>query len=447
MAKTTDMTTGSPIRHIIAFAIPMLLGNIFQQLYNLVDTMIVGRFVGEAALAAVGATSSVNTLMIMVCVGLTNGAGIIISQSFGAGEREELRNSVSGIAVITAVLAVPVSIAGIIFAPAIMRLLDVPDEIISNSVLYMRIICAGLTAMAGYNCCTAILRSMGDSKTPLVTLTITSIVNIVLDLLFVVVFNWSVAGAALATIISQILSLVLTAGYIVINRRALMLDGLRFYPKRASIVKIIKTGIPSTLQSSAIDIGVISVQRLINSFGTAAIAAYSASTKIDSLAIRVIVTAGTALSVFSGQNIGAGELGRIKKALRQTLAMLIPTAMAIAAIILIFKRSIIGLFLDADASAEAVDIACDYLTVIGIGYIIASVMQSYLNVIRGAGDVNTSMVAGFSELTARVIASYVLVNYWGLWGIWIAVPLSWFMGCIIPVARYYSGKWVNKKLV
>ncbi len=447
MKKSIDMTSGSPLRHIILFAFPMLIGSVFQQLYSFADAAIVGHWVGSNALAAVGTTGSLSTFLIAVANGLTTGAGIIISQCFGAESYGEMKKSVSAMAWALLFIGAAVTIIGTALARPILRLLQVPDLIIDDSCAYIRVIFGSSLAVIAYNACSSVLRSLGNSKTPLYMLIISCVTNIVLDLLFVVGLNMGVIGAALATALSTVLSAVLCLIYIAVNRKSLMLDNIPRMPEKYMLVKIFKIGLPTAFQSCMISLGGMSVQGLVNSFGTVAIAAYTASTKVDSIAIQVVVSIAMALSVFSGQNMGAGRIDRMRKGLHQTLAVMIPICVFIAAVMLVFKRSILSLLLNPVEGAGSIDIGCTYLSIIGVGYVIAGIMQSFMGLIRGAGDVNTSVAAGLAELSMRVAASYLFVNFWGLTGVWIAVPVSWACGCSIPIIRYFSGKWLKKGLV
>lgn len=276
---------------------------------------------------------------------------------------------------------------------------------------------------------------------------IASILNIGLDLLFILKFNMGVSGAAYATVISQFLSAVLCTGYIIRRRREIGLTEMNFQPDWESLVLIFKTGFPSAFQSSMIALGGMSVQRLVNSYGASVMAAYVAANRVDSVAIQVIVSIGTALSVFTGQNMGQGDFKRIHEALKKTLMLMVGASVTIALLVLVFRRDLMLIFLDAAEAQEAIEIGATYLSIIGIAYVIAGIMQSYQNVIRGSGDVNTCMVAGLTELAGRIVFAYLLARVIGVTGIWIATPISWGCGCIIPVVRYYSGKWKTKKLI
>lgn len=442
-----DMTKGSPLKLVLSFSVPMLIGNIFQQVYNFVDAAVVGRFVGAQSLAAVGATGTLLSVMICLMMGLTSGAGIIISQCFGSRNFDEMRKTVTGLIYIVVILSVVTSVAGIVFARPILRLLSTPDGVIDDAVRYISIIFAFTIGMAMYNASGSILRSLGDSRTPLYALILSSLLNVGLDLLFVVVFKARVAGAAIATVIAQIVSAVYCTVHIVRYREQLNLEGISFKTSKNSLIRIFQTGIPAALESCLISLGTMSVQRLVNSCGEMTMAAYTAATKIDSLAIAPIISIGMSLSVFAGQNRGAGNIERIKKGLYQTLLALIGICIVLAAVIVLLRSQLLGLFLDKNEAAEAITIGSKYLTIVCVAYIVAAVMRSYLNVLRGAGDVNTSAIAGILELTGRIIFAYILVRPLGSTGIWIATPLSWAMGASVPVIRYYSGKWKNKKLV
>lgn len=445
MAKTIDMTRGSASKSIILFALPMLIGNIFQQLYNVVDSTVVGKFVGAEALAAVGATSSCSMLLLTLVNGLAAGAGIIIAQCIGARDFRQMRNAVTALIYIDIVMGIVITVAGTLLAEPILRLMNTPEEIIGNSVTYMKINFAGTIGLLAYNSGAVILRSFGDSKTSLYILILSSLVNVVLDLLFVLGFGMGVAGAAYATVIATFVSAAACIGYLYFRRHILFLDGMELKFDVAMFREIVKTGIPSGLQSSMISIGNMCVQGLINSFGTMTVAAYTAAGKIDSVVIQIVMSIAMSLSVYSGQNVGAGNIERVRIGLRGTLKIMLTVCVSIAVLILIFKRQLLGIFLSESDAAEAINIGCTYLSIMGIAYIICGVMQSFQNLIKGAGDVNAAMAAGFVELSTRVAASYLLVHFFGVTGLWLAIPVSWGSACLIPLLRYMSGKWINKR--
>lgn len=444
-----NMISGKPSSLILGFAVPLLIGGIFQQIYNLVDIVIVGRFLGEEALAGVGSTSNLTFFLLSLIMGLCNGAGIIVAQCFGASDYKEMRKAVTAIIWVTGILTVVVATFGVYTSPFFLRILSVPEEIREYSLVYLNIMYIFVAGSIVFNGCSVILRSFGDSMTPLYALMIASVLNIVLDLLFVVVFKLGVMGVAVATVISQHVSGAFCLIYLVKKRTYFHLEGLSLLPEKQMVLQIFRLGIPTAFQSCLISIGGMSVQRLINSFGTTVMAAYAAAVKIDSIAIQVIVSLGTALSVFAGQNIGQQRFDRIKEGLRSTLAMTGIASVAIACIAFVFGANMLTLFLAEGGSSEAVAIGARYLSIMGVAYIICGIMQSYQNVIRGAGDVNICMMAGMTELAGRVIFAYILASIpaLGVTGIWIATPLSWGCGCVVPVVRYYTGKWKGKAIV
>ena len=436
------MTTGKPMPLIVGFAVPLLIGGVFQQVYNLIDVMIVGRYLGEQALAGVGSTGSLTFFMLSL-----NGAGILVAQCFGVGNFSDMRRAVTSIIWIAGILTAVVMLIGVFACPFFLRLLSVPEDVIDYSVTYMRILLLFTGGSVAYNGASAVLRSLGDSKTPLTALIIASVINILLDLLLIVVIPFKVAGAAIATVIAQHASAGYCLFYLYKKRKEFGLVGILTKPDRDMTVKIFQIGVPTAFQSCLISIGSMSVQRLINSFGTSVMAGYTAAAKIDSIAIQVITSLGSALSVFTSQNIGNRQFKRIREGLHCTLFMSIVSALIIAATAMLCGQQLMRLFLGTDQSQDAVTVGAQYLTVMGIAYLICAVMQSYQNIIRGAGDANTCMIAGFTELAGRITFAYLLAPHLGEMGIWIATPLSWGCGCVVPVFRYYSGKWKNKALV
>lgn len=442
-----NMTSGKPTPLIFNFAVPLLIGNIFQQVYSLVDAIIVGRYLGEEALAGVGSTGNLNIFLISLIMGLCNGAGIIVSQCFGAGEFQKMRKAVTAILWIASVLSVLLAIIGVCFNRLFLQILGVPDNVIEYAVEYLQIIYFFVAGSVAYNGSSAILRSLGNSRTPLYGLIAGSLLNVILDIVFVLHFKMGVSGVAFATVIAQHVSAAVCLTHLIKNRESLGLKGLEKKPDKEMIKLVFRTGVPTAFQNSLISIGGMSVQRLINSFGAAVMAAYTAAGKIDMIAIQVIVSLGTALSVFTGQNIGLHKFDRIKEGLRSTLCMASTAALFIAGVAFIFGENLMMLFLGDDKSTEAISIGAQYLAIMGIAYLICGIMQSYQNVMHGSGDVNICMVAGMTELAGRVFFAHLLTPIMGVTGIWIATPLSWACGCVVPVVRYYTGKWKQKALV
>ncbi len=440
-----DMTRGNILNSIVGFAVPLLISSLFQQLYSVIDTLIISRFLGADALAGVGATGQITFLTLCIALGMGNGGGLIISQSFGSKDRNKLERTIVSMSYIMVVLAVIMSFAGYCFSGDFLRLTNVPANVFDYSLTYLRISFAFSGGVVLFNWGSSILRSVGDSRTPLVALIFSSFLNIGLDLLFILNYKLGIAGAAYATVISQFVSGAICL--FVVYRNGL-LHGFMVcrVPDVRNAVLVIKTSVPSIFQSCMISLGGVSVQRLINSFGSDVMAGYVAASKVDSLVIQVILSVGNALCVFTGQNIGSKNYDRIKEALFKSRILMLASAAVIAACAYLFRVEIIGIFIDKNSSPSALAAGAQYLSIVGVAYLICAVMQSYQNVIRGAGDVNTCMVAGMTELAGKIFFAYAFSPVLGAVAIWISTPFSWACGCMIPVIRYYSGKWKLKSL-
>jgi putative MATE family efflux protein len=442
-----DMTKGNITQNIIFFAIPLFIASIFQQLYSIVDTIIVSRTLGSDALAGVGATGQPTFLLLCIALGMGNGGGLIISQCFGSKNFEKLKRVIISMAYSMLALALTMSALGLVFSEKMLLLLNVPNDILPYSISYIRIIFVFSTGTVLFNYASSILRSTGDSKTPLYALIAASFINTGLDLFFIIVLHLGVSGAAFATVISQYVSGLICLFVLYKNRKLLgFTQKARLLPELEICILIAKTSLPSVLQSCMITLGGISVQRLINSFGADTMAGYVAASKVDSLAIQVILSVGNALCVFTGQNIGKPDYERIKKALLRSMFIMVTSAAIIAICAYYYRFSIINIFIDTNANKNAAKTGAEYLSIVCIAYLICAIMQSYQNVIRGAGDVNTCMIAGIAELSGKILFAYIAVPFLGPTGIWISTPFSWACGCLVPTIRYYSGKWKHSLL-
>ena len=325
-----DMTQGKPLKLIIGFAIPMLIGNIFQQIYNVADTVIVGRFLGESALAGVGSTGTLTYFLLALVSGMCNGAGLVVAQCFGCGNKERLAKTVTALVWVAGMLTGIMSLIGIFGAEFFLRLLSVPENVMGYSAEYLHIIYTFVFGSVIYNGCAAILNSVGDSRTPLRAVIASSAVNIAFDLFFIIVCKMGVAGAAYATILAQCTSAVICFIKVWKTREEIGLSLMKWKPEAGYIHLVVKTGFPAAFQSCMIALGGMSVQRLVNSFGSSTMAAYVAANRVDSVAIQVIVSIGTALSVFTGQNIAKNQYDRIREALYKTLTVMVGASIFIA---------------------------------------------------------------------------------------------------------------------
>lgn len=313
ISRTTDMTQSSEMRHIIMFSLPLLAGNLLQQTYNIVDTMVVGRYLGDGALAAVGATGSITYLFYTLCIGLSVGAGIIVAQYFGAGKKKALRSAVFNSALVTAIFGIVISLLSVPATRPILELLKVPDKLIGDSVAYMQIACGGTIAVAAYNWINAIMRALGDSKTPLIFLGAASLLNALLDLLFVVVFKFGIAGAAWATVLTQALSAISCIVYCFAVSREIKLTADDLHADKDMMSRCVKTGVPIAIQNGLISVSMVALQRVTNGFGETVMATYTVSMRIEQFVQQPFSSLNAAVSTFTGQNIGAGKEKRAQK--------------------------------------------------------------------------------------------------------------------------------------
>jgi len=447
-AKTRmqDLTQGSPARLIFAFALPMLLGNVFQQFYNMVDSIVVGRFVGKTALGAVGASFPIFFLLISMVIGITMGAGIILSQYFGAQDMEAVRKTIETTWIFLFFASLLVTILGILASGSLLRFINTPPDILPQARLYLQILFAGTIPLFGYNGISAILRGVGNSKTPLYLLIVATLVNVCLDLLFVLVFHWGVAGVSLATVIAQGLSF--AAGVLVLNRSPdtllhMHLRTMRF--DRPLFRQIIRMGLPTTLQQSLVALGFMAMTGIVNAFGTNVIAAYAAAVRIDSLAAMPAMNFSIAISTFVGQNMGAGLIDRVRQGFRATMAMGSALSLATSLAIILLRNPLMHIF---TRDPEVIRIGASYLTIVCGGYIFFSAMFISAGVIRGAGATFFSMLVTLVSLwLVRIPLAWFLSRHLGVSGIWWGIPLAWIAGFIGAMIYYRSGRWVHKAVV
>ncbi len=442
----TDMTVGNPAGHIVRFTLPLLLGNLFQQFYNMVDSIVVGNFVGADALAAVGACGSMNFLFFSLSSGLAIGIGIIVAQFFGAGDEKNVRNTIANSIYVLGIAAITVSILGILLCPAILKLLQTPDSIIGDSIIYMRTTCAGILFIATYNGVAAILRALGDSKTPLYFLIVSSVINVVLDLLFVLIFQWSVFGVALATIIAQAVSAItcIIYAYKKIEYFRLTKEQLQIQPQ--IVVNSFKIGVPIALQNSMIAVSCMVLQGVVNTFGETIMASYTIIGRIEQIVQQPFSSLGAALTTYSGQNMGAGKTERVKKGFRQATLMVLIFSVCMIPIAYIFGEQIIGIFVK---EAEVIEIGSKALRINSLCYFGLGMIYVPRAVLNGCGDTNFAMINGLTEVVCRVLYSQVLtrIPFLGFWGIWLTTGATWVTTAVVCVIRYLQGKWRVKSLV
>jgi putative MATE family efflux protein len=441
-----DLTTGDETRQLIGFALPMLLGNIFQQFYNMVDSFVVGRFVGTTALAAVGTSFPVIFLMLALILGVTSGSTVLIAQFFGAKDLANVRKVVSTSYLFLLAAGIIMSIVGIVATPAILRLLAVPDTIKPEAGSYLQIIFAGMLTTFGYNGVASMLRGLGDSRTPLYLLIAATLINVVLDLLFVVAFHWGVAGAAWATVISQGISFI--GVLVVLNRKneLMRIDRTGLSWDKTSFSRMLKIGLPSGVQQTLVSLGMMTLVRLVNEFGAATMAAYTAATRLESIASMPAMNLSMAVTTFTGQNIGAGKTERVRRGHLSALVVSVSISLLITLVVILFGRPLMGIF---TTDPDVIRIGGEYLVIVGMFYWLFSIMFINNGVMRGAGDVFIPM---FTTIMAfwlvRIPCALLFTRVFGMGsqGIWWSIPAGWAVGCLYTTQYYRSGKWKLKKL-
>ena len=440
MAKnmTKDMTTGSPVKLILLFSIPLLIGNIFQQFYSMVDTIIVGRFIGVDALAAVGTTGSMSFLINGFVVGLTSGLSVLVSQKFGAKDDEGLKKAASSALVLSLIATILITAISVVLAKPMLHLMNTPENIMADAYSYIVIIYAGTIATVVYNIISGILRALGDSKTPLYFLIIASILNIVLDIVFIVNFSMGVAGAAWATIISQGVSGILCVVYTYSKYKILRLKIEDFKVKKRVYIKHLKIGIPMALQFSITALGIMIVQGALNVFGSVAIASYTAASKVLQIVMQPAITFGVTMATYCGQNLGAKNYDRIKEGVKKCTQISIITSI-IAALILVFGgKFFVGLFIE-NPDATIVAYAQECLNYAAMFFIPLGLIFIYRNALQGMGESLVPMLAGAYELAARSAVAFTLPKFIGYTGICLSDPVAW-LSAAIPLGIYYFKK-------
>lgn len=444
MKNAKVMTEGSIWKNILFFSIPLILGNLFQQLYNTVDSIIVGNYIGSDALAAVGAGSSVINLLIGFCVGASAGAGIVISQFFGAQDKEGVQKAVHTTMAIAVAAGLILTAAGILLAPVILKAMGTPQEVFQSSVIYLQIFFGGVVFSVIYNMAAGILNAVGNSKRALVYLVIAAFSNIILDILFVVVMNMGIAGAALATAISQLLSCIFIVVFLVRSQEvySLSIKKIRFY--KGMISRILKIGLPTGIQNIVISFSNVIVQSSVNSFGAAAMAGFAAYVKIDGFNILPVLSFGMAASTFAGQNIGAKKYDRVKKGMYTSVAMGVAYTILTGTLLMCFAPQVIGVFTQNSTVVEygsyIMKFFCPFYWLLGI-------LQVLSGTIRGAGKTMETMLIFLASLcifrVAWIWIAMTVKHHLGY--VMAAYPLSWFLGAVLILVYAWKGKWLPKK--
>lgn len=442
--NTLLMTQGNIWKLLITFSIPLIIGNLLQQMYNTADSIIVGNFVGSNGLAAVGSGTALINLIIAFAQGASVGAGVVVSQYIGADKKDKIKISVHTSICISIILGLILSLLGIFASPSLLIMMKTPKVVLKSSILYLQIYCGGLIFNVIYNMATGILNAAGNSKKPLVYLAIASFTNIILDLLFIKIFNLGVMGAAIATDISQAISCILTIGYLlkVKSDYKLYIKDLKINKETA--VKIIKIGLPTAIQNMVISFSNVLVQSSVNAYGATAMAGYAAYLKIDGFNILPVLSISMAVTTFTGQNVGANRLDRVKKGMYSSLIMVLVYTAFIGAVLLIFSHQVLGLFTHSAQvimyGQLAMKYFCPYYFLLGILNVLAGT-------VRGAGKgIPPMIILLFSMCIFRILwIKIALPFYSSIDGVFILYPISWLVGAILMIFYTKFGKWLPHK--
>jgi putative MATE family efflux protein len=439
-----DLTVGKPFSVLWRFVLPMLFSMLFQQIYNIADTIIAGRFLGEHALSAIGASFPVTALFMQVANGLNAGVAVVISQMFGAKKFVHLKSSFSTAMITVSIVSILLTIGGLLFARPIMVALNTPTDLMNDSLVYLNIYYYGMFFLFIYNACNGVFTALGDSKTPLAFLIFSSLLNIVLDLLFVTVINFGIAGIAWATFAAQGLAALLS--FVMLLRRIHKMHLSGKHKIAVFNFKILKKltfiSVPSILQSSFVSVGNIFVQAVINSFGTAAIAGFAVGMKVSILAVNAMGTAANGISAFTAQNIGAHKFDRVEKGFKAGLALSWIFILPFVVIFIFSPDIIINLFLEnPEESADAIAIGAGFIHNLALFYPILAVKLACDCVLRGAGAMKTFMVATFLDLSLRVIFTYALSPFMGYSAMYVAWATGWTLAAIASFIFYKQGHW------
>lgn len=445
--QATDMTTGSPWKRIVIFTLPMLLGNIAQQLYSTVDSIVVGKYVGDNALAAVGSAAPILNLLLVLFVGISMGASIMVAQYFGAKQRDELSQTIGNCITLTALASLIIMVASLIVTRPLLELLDTPVTIIDWCEDYLLILFLGCVGSAFYNILCGVLRGLGDAFSALIYLLVATVLNIGLDILFVAYFNMGVSGVAWATIIAQAVSAVLC--FMKLAKMADLFDLKPSYLKLNKIYanKVIALGLPSGLTQAIMSLAMIIVQALTNSFGEAFIAANVIVMRVDGFAMLPNMSFGTAMTTYTGQNVGAKKMDRVTQGAKQGTILAVATSTALTLLILAFGKQLMGIFTE---TTSLVELSRTIMGIIAPGYIAVAVTMSLSGVMRGAGDTMTPMwISLFTTVVVRVPIAYTLAYLTrsaempngNQFCVQVSLVTSWLLGALITTIFYLRGKW------
>ncbi len=440
-----DLTVGSPGKSLIMFTIPLFISVMFQQMYNIADSVIAGKFAGEDALAAIGASYPITMIFMAVAVGCQIGCSVVISKHFGSGNMQMTKTCISTSLIAGAALSAVLTLVGVLFSGVFMQWVQTPDNIFGDGCLYLMIYTGGFMFLFLYNIVTGVFNSLGDSKTPLYLLIASSVGNVILDCILIIPLKMGVAGAAWATFAAQGAACILALFLLFRRVKSMKIQGGNLFSGRA-LGEICKVAVPSVLQQSFISVGNLFIQYMVNGFGSSSIVAgYSAAIKLNTFAITCFTTIGNGMSSFTAQNIGADKPERIKKGFRSSLFFSLGTAAVFFLLFFLLSEPLLSLFMNGDSSQLAMDTGVDFLRIVAPFYFIVCIKLLCDGVLRGSEAMGCFMAATFTDLILRVVLAAILSNTMGeVSGIWLSWPGAWIAGTIMSVIFYLTGMWSRK---
>ena len=435
------MTEGDPFRLILRFAVPLFIGNIFQQVYNMVDSIVVGRFVSSEALAAVGCSGTPFGFFMTLIQGFTAAATVLISQAYGAGNEKQLKRAYGSSSMIVLAGGLILTVAGTFAARPLLILLNTPENILDMSALYLRTVCLGLLATCLYNTMASCLRAVGNSVIPLYALILTSLLNVVLDLAFVIGLGMGVFGVALATVLSQLVSGILCLAYCIRNIPQFAPVNLVTGLEGQMVKEVFRLGIPSSLQSSIVSISAMCMQRAVNSYGSTVTAAYTIGNRTEQLFFCLSFAIGLAVGTFSGQNAGAGKYDRVKSGLRAGFVISTVYTAGVMAVLIPFSPWILRIF---TTDSQVISIAVSYCRIIAVFAPVLGLVFIFQHLLRSCSDIAPTVWMSITEVVSRAVLPFLFSMLWGYAGIWWTSPVGWTASAIIGYARFRTGRWMEK---
>ncbi|MCD7868875.1 MAG: MATE family efflux transporter [Clostridiales bacterium] len=442
MAK--NMTVGTPVKTITLFAIPLFIGNVFQQFYNMVDSVVVGNFVGSDALAAVGSCTGAFSLLLSLITGLTGGMSVIVAQYYGAGNQKMVKRTFISSTIVILGVGVGITAVGVVLSRPLLVLLGTPDNILEAAVTYLSILFLGTLANCLYNGMPSLLRALGDSLTPLIILVMASLLNVVLDLWFVIGFGLGVAGVAIATSLAQLISALVSIVYVFRKMPELRFSGKEFHAEKDIVREIVRIGFPAALSSCGVSISVMFMQRAVNAYGSTVMVGYTIGNRAENIGFCLSYSIGLAVGTFCGQNIGAREYERVKKGMRAGCLLALGYTLAVAAVFYLLARPLAGIF---TSEAEVIDVAISYIYVSTAFAPVLGLVFVFQNFLRSAGDVTPTVWMSLMEILARSLLAFLFSWLFGYTGIWWATPIGWTLSLALGFFRYRTGKWKEKLTV